>query len=270
MTSAWHRPLQFGSQLRSMVGDSLAASGFSQPFFWTVLLLNVVLVAAVVASHFHLSNNLIVMWMILLVLGVIVHEFGHAFQSKLRGHDIKEPAVLWLYLGPRQLIAIALLWFAFENLVNVVLVLAAVISTSLAHPYFAEAIWGMGWQMTLGYLLSPPVPAVAAVLAAVLVLRWHPSHRFWGWRIKLPLGVGMHTTHHYRDWSDIVAGVTCEAAIWLLFGTFLFPAMLWMVPLTILVNIVVPFKLRGEGNDAVCLWREQFARMRGFSGITEV
>ncbi len=270
MTSVWRRALRLGAQSRSMIGGSLAASGFSQPFFWTVLLLNVIVTSVIVANHFHLSDNLIVMWMIFLVLGVIVHEFGHAFQSKLRGHDIKEPAVLWLYLGPRQLIAIALLWLAFESLVNAVLVLMAVVTTSLAHPHFTGVILGMGWQMTLGYLLSPPVPAVAAVVGAVLMLRWHPSRQFWGWRIKLPLGVGMHTTHHYRDWSDIVAGVTCESAIWLLFGTFLFPVMLWMVPLTILVNIVVPFKLRGEGNDAVCLWREQFARMRGFTGVTEV
>jgi hypothetical protein len=205
-----------------------------------------------------------------LVVSVLVHEFGHAFQSKLRHHEIKEPAVLWLHLDLRQLIIVGLLVASYSNTADIGMVFAAITHAIFVHPYMALFIVGYGVRVVTDYLTAPPVPIVGLFALAVLLMRWHPTGRIWQWKIKLPLGVGMHITHRYRDWSDIVAGVTCESALWLVLGYFLYPVMLWMVPLTILVNIVIPFKLHGEGNDAVCLWRKQFARMRGFTGITEV
>lgn len=237
---------------------------------WAVALLVAILAATIAASILNLTNNITLMWLLFLVVAVLVHEFGHAFQSKLRNHEIKEPAVLWLHLNLRQLIIVLLLAGTYSNLADVGMVIAAITHATFVHPSEALFIAEYGVKVTSFYLTRPPLPVVGLLSLALLLARWRPQGRIWQWSIKLPLGVGMHVTHRYRDWSDILAGVTCEAALWLVFGYFLFPIMLWMVPLTVLVNIVIPFKLRGEGNDAVCLWREQIARMRGFTGITEV
>lgn len=245
-------------------------SGFSPAFWWASAILITMTLATLTVSALGWSDNVMVMWSIFLVITVLVHEFGHAFQSKLRGHEIKEPAVLWLYVNVRQILMLGLGLALLSALVDLGILLFMMGTTLWFHPGAAGFVLSMGSKMAWQFLTAPPCPPLALLAALGGLAIWRPKSTILNWKLKLPLGVGMHTTHHYRDWSDIVAGVTCESAVWLLFGVYLFPVMLWMVPLTILVNIVIPFKLRGEGNDAVCLWREQFARMRGYTGITEV
>lgn len=197
----------------------------------------VVLLTAIVAAATLWWGNPIAQFTILIVLAVVVHEFAHAFQAKAEGQTILEPAVALLPLritGVVGLLAIGAGGFVFEVA-----------------------------PITRGWVLAALLLVTAGVLATKLKLGWNPI------ALKLPLGVGMHIQHTHRSVADILAGSITEACFWMLAGAFVNPLLMWMAPLTILVNLT-PIKIGGEGSDGMCALEEHLARRRGDAGATVV
>lgn len=197
----------------------------------------VVLLTAIVAAATLWWSNPIAQFAILVVLAVVVHEFAHAFQAKAEGQIILEPAVALLPLritGVVGLLAIGAGAFVFEVA-----------------------------PVTRGWMLASLLLVIAGILATRLKLGWNPI------ALKLPLGVGMHIEHTHRSIADILAGSITEACFWMLAGTFVNPLLMWMAPLTILVNLT-PIKIGGEGSDGMCALKEHLARRRGDAGATVV
>jgi membrane-associated protease RseP (regulator of RpoE activity) len=243
----------------------------SPAFGWATIVLVVVVASIFMLRDLHQTSNMDVLWAILLVLTVLVHEFGHAFQAKLKGHNVKEPAVLFLSIKVKNCLAAFMIWMALQAVLTMLIEFGVTVVYAFQHASQPlGTILLIGSKMALGNIFTPPFSPLLYLAAAVLIFKWHPTAKVLNFVVKIPLGVGMHVTHTYRDWSDIAAGVTCESVVWLVLGLGINPLFLWMVPMTLAINLIIPLKIKGEGNDAVCLWREQFARRKGFTGVTEV
>lgn len=197
----------------------------------------IVILVLIAAAAILLRGNDIAEFAVMIVLAVIVHEFGHAFQAKAAGQRILEPAV-------------ALLPLRAPGLATLGALTGAAVIFELA-------------PITRLWLLA----CLLLVVAGALVSRIHPRRN--PVLCKIPLGVGMHIEHTKRSFADILAGGITEAAFWLLMGVFVSPLMLWMAPLTLIVNLA-PVKIGGEANDGLCALREWRAMRRGDSGVTAV
>lgn len=197
----------------------------------------VVLLTGIVAAANLWGHNPVAQFAILVVLAVVIHEFAHAFQAKAEGQTILEPVVAMLPLritGAVGLLAIGAGAFVFEVA-----------------------------PVTRMWMLAALLLVTAGILVTKLKLGWNPV------AFKLPLGVGMHIEHTHRSVADILAGSITEACFWMLAGVFVNPLLMWMAPLTILVNLT-PIKIGGEGSDGMCALKEHLARRRGEAGATVV
>lgn len=197
----------------------------------------VVILTLIAAAAILLRGDQVAEFAVMITLAVIVHEFAHAFQARAAGQRILEPAVALLPLrapGVATLAALAGAAVVFE----------------LA-------------PITRLWLLA----CLLLVVAGALVSRLHPRQN--PVLCKIPLGIGMHIEHTKRSFADILAGSITEAAFWLLMGTLVAPVMLWMAPLTLIVNLT-PVKIGGEGSDGLCALREWKAMRRGDRGVTAV
>ena len=197
----------------------------------------VVILVLIAAAAILLRGNEMAEFAVMITLAIIVHEFAHAFQAKAAGQRILEPAVALLPLRAPGVATLAAL-------------LGAAVIFELAP---ITRLW-------LG-------ACVLLVIAGALVSRIHPRQN--PVLFKIPLGVGMHIEHTKRSFADILAGSITEAAFWLLMGVFVSPLMLWMAPLTLIVNLA-PIKIGGEANDGLCAVREWKAMRRGEKGVTAV
>ena len=197
----------------------------------------IVILVLIAAAAILLRGNDVAEFAVMIVLSVIVHEFAHAFQARAAGQRILEPAVALLPLRAPGVATLAAL-------------VGAAIVFELAP---ITRLW-------LG-------ACVLLVAAGALVSRIHPRQN--PVLYKIPLGVGMHIEHTKRSFADILAGSITEAAFWLLMGAFVAPVMLWMAPLTLIVNLI-PIKIGGEANDGLCALREWRAMRRGERGVTAV
>lgn len=197
----------------------------------------VVLLTGIVAAANLWGHNPVAQFAILIVLAVVIHEFAHAFQAKAEGQTILEPVVAMLPLritGAVGLLAIGAGAFVFEVA-----------------------------PVTRMWMLAALLLVTAGILVTKLKLGWNPV------ALKLPLGVGMHIEHTHRSVADILAGSITEACFWMLAGVFVNPLLMWMAPLTLLVNLT-PIKIGGEGSDGMCALKEHLARRRGDAGATVV
>ena len=240
------------------------------PFSWTVVALTLIVIIAVVLHELNQEVNQVVLWILFLSLAVIVHEFGHAFQAKLRGHHIKEPTVAWVRLRVKTVIALLLVIIGWLSFSDFILIFGYSVIAGITHPQKVVFMISTGWRVALGGTSQSSLVPLFLIVAAGILFWGKTGNSFLNAKVKIPMGVGMHIQHVHRDISDILAGVTCECALWLVLGVWMNPLCLWMIPATLVINLIIPISINGEGNDGMAIFKEQRARLRGDNGLTSV